>query len=220
MITIDGPVASGKTSVSYKLARMLHWHWISTGAFYRAVAFLAYKFDVPVTAEDRIVDLMKKENWRVIMDPQKTLIYVNGQEISDKTYDEELADQASQVSSLPKVREALLSPQRDCVKQAHRGLIAEGRDCGTVVFPKADLKIYLTASAQVRGIRRAREEDLTENKALNYQKERDSRDTQRDTAPLQVAEGAEVIDTSQKDLDTIVEWIIQRAKVAIGIGTP
>ncbi len=212
VITIDGPSASGKTSVSRKLASTLDWNWVSTGAFYRAIALIVKKKQLDPLDESRIVDLImmnQQKNWDVIMQSEKTAVYLNGEDVSDKAFSANLSDLASQISALPKVREVLLQPQRDCLKKAHKGLIAEGRDCGTVVFPDAQLKIYLTASQIIRGKRRALEEDLEDKDVLSHHIKRDSRDMQRNIAPLKMAKDALVIDTTQMDIDATVHLILK-----------
>ncbi len=205
MITIDGPAASGKTSVSRKLAKILDWQWISTGAFYRAVAFLVQKHQIHPLNEPSIVKLIhQNQSLRVTMQPHNTAIELEGCDISDKTLSEDIADIASQVSSLPKVRTLLLKPQRDCLQKIQKGLVAEGRDCGTVVFPQAPLKIYLTASLAHRKQRRILETGLTSS----HQEKRDLRDQKRTIAPLKIAPDAHLIDTSDIDEDAVVEKIL------------
>ena len=213
VVTIDGPSASGKTSVSREIAKLLNWSWISTGAFYKAVALMVKRQHMHPLEESQIVDMIKaNKNWNVVMQPEKTVIYLEGQDVSDTASGEDLADLASQISRFPKVREVLLQPQRDCLKKIHKGLIAEGRDCGTVVFPDAPLKIYLTASHYLRGKRRALEMGLTDRKVLEYQQKRDLRDTQRQIAPLKIPAGAYKIDTSQMDILSVVDFILKKIK--------
>ena len=215
VITIDGPSASGKTSVSRKLANALGWSWISTGAFYRAIALIVKKKQVDPLDESRIVDLItmnQKKHWDVIMRPEKTAVYLEGQDVSDKAFSADLSDMASQISALPKAREVLLQPQRDCLKKAHKGLIAEGRDCGTVVFPEAQLKIYLTASQIIRGKRRALEAGLDDKEILGHHKKRDKRDMGRKIAPLKMATDSYLIDTTQIDIDATVSLILKKFK--------
>ena len=218
VITIDGPSASGKTSVSRSLAANLGWGWVSTGAFYRAIALIVKRNQIDLLDEPKLVDLItinQQKNWDVVMQPEKTAVYLNGEDVSDKAFSANLSDLASQISALPKVREVLLQPQRDCLKKAHKGLIAEGRDCGTVVFPDAQLKVYLTASQIIRGKRRALEEDLEDKDVLSHHIKRDSRDMQRSIAPLKVAKDALVIDTTQMDIDATVHLILERAKASL-----
>ena len=208
VITIDGPSASGKTSVSRILANTLGWSWISTGAFYRAIAFIVKKKQIDPFDESKIVDLIMKNHWDVVMQPDKTAVYLENENVSEKAFSEELSDMASQISAFPKVREVLLQPQRDCLKKARKGLIAEGRDCGTVVFPDAQLKIYLTASQVSRGKRRALEKRLKSKDVLDDHKKRDLRDMQRKIAPLKMTKDAYLIDTTQIDIDTTVRLVL------------
>lgn len=213
VMTIDGPSASGKTSVSREIARILNWSWVSTGAFYKAVALMVKRQQMHPLEESQIVDMIRaNKNWDIIMQPEKTAIYLEGKDVSDTASGEDLADLASQVSSFPKVREVLLQPQRNCLKKICNGLIAEGRDCGTVVFPDAPLKIYLTASHYLRGKRRALEMGLTDRKVLEYQQKRDLRDTQRQIAPLKIPAGAYKIDTSHKDIPSVVDFVLKKVK--------
>ena len=208
VITIDGPSASGKTSVSRKLANTLGWSWLSTAAFYRVIALIVKKKQIDPVDESKIVDLVMKNHWDVVMQPEKTAVYLEGEDVSDKAFSADISDMASQISALPMVRKFLLQPQRDCLKKAHKGLIAEGRDCGTVIFPDAQLKIYLTASQITRGKRRALEQGLKDEDVLKDHAKRDLRDTQREIAPLKRAENAYVVDTTQMSIDTIVQLIL------------
>lgn len=214
IMTIDGPAASGKTSVSRAIAKALNWNWISTGAFYRAIAFITLKAGLDLKDESKILEAIKTTNWKVAMQSEKTAIYIQGEDISKQSlFESEIwADRASQVSLLPQIREALLQPQRDCLQQATNGLIAEGRDCGSVVFPDADLKIYLTAPPTIRSQRRATDIGSSKEQVLADQQRRDERDTQRNIAPLQVAPGAYIIDSSQKDLKAITQILIEKAQ--------
>lgn len=215
VITIDGPASSGKTSVSRKLANTLGWSWVSTGAFYRAIALIVKKKQVNPHDESQIVDLIKvnqNKNWDIIMQPEKTAVYLEGQDMSDEAFSANLSDMASQISALPKVREILLQPQRNCLKKAHKGLIAEGRDCGTVIFPEAQLKVYLTASQIIRGKRRALQAGLDDKEVLDHHKKRDKRDMGRKTAPLKMAADAYLIDTTQIGIDETVKLILKKTK--------
>ena len=210
VITIDGPSASGKTSVSRKIAKTLGWSWVSTGAFYRAIALIVEKKQVDLLDESKIVNLIMTHHWDVVMQPEKTAVYLGGKDVSDKAFSAGLSDMASQISALSKVREALLQSQRDCLKKAHKGLIAEGRDCGTVIFPEAQLKIYLTGSQVARGKRRALEEGLEHEVVLKHHIKRDLRDRQRKIAPLKMAKDAILIDTTQMDIDAVVDLILEK----------
>lgn len=204
VVTIDGPAASGKTSLSRELARRLGWQWVSTGAFYRALAYAAQQSGIPTTNETGLAKLAESSKlWSVQMSEDRTAIFYQGHDVTDAAMSEAVGTIASQLSHFPLVREALLRAQREC-SDLSPGLIAEGRDCGTVVFPTAEAKIYLTADETFRAERRAREQGLTTEETAAAQRTRDLQDTTRTTAPLQVPQDALVLDTTRLSLDEVV----------------
>ncbi len=184
LITIDGPAASGKSSVSRDLAARLGWQWLSTGAFYRGLAYVARTRGVPLDDEKSLADLATSSDWRVETRPERTLVFLDDQDVTDSIYMEEVGNIASQISHYPQVRKALLEAQRQFGQGEGSGLVAEGRDCGTVIFPDAHLKIYLTAHSDSRAERRALEEGASLEKVKEAQKKRDTQDTSREAAPL------------------------------------
>lgn len=207
VITIDGPAASGKTSVSRELAKRLGWYWVSTGAFYRGLAYVAHRVKADLKDESKLSDLAASPVWRVEMAESKTRVYfVEGQseeDVTDEIYKEEVGNVASQISHFPKVRSSLLAAQRDCQARTE-GLIAEGRDCGTVVFPTAEVKIYLTARSESRAERRAKEQGGSVETLAAEQAQRDLQDSTRKTAPLAVPVSAFVVDTTQMNFEQVV----------------
>ena len=217
VITIDGPAASGKSSVSRGLARRLGWRWVSTGAFYRALAYVASREGVDLHDEPGLERLAHASVWSVRLDDDQTrILYVNT-DVTAEIMSEENGSRASQISQIPSVRKALLENQRDCALGVP-GLVAEGRDCGTVVFPKALMKIYLTASQEERAARRAAEHGLDVDEIHAQQKIRDHRDRNRAAAPLQIPEDGRVLNTGGMSLDEVVETIYQWAIPALGTG--
>jgi CMP/dCMP kinase len=214
VITIDGPSASGKSSVSRELAARLGWKWVSTGAFYRGLAWVADKEGVDFSDVPALVNLCSNPVWKVEMRADKTAVLWRGQEVTDDIFSEANAERASQISQIQDVRKALLKAQRDCA-QSVPGLVAEGRDCGTVVFPNAKLKVFLTASQEARAIRRAREQNLDKDQIQALQTERDQQDSNRTAAPLQVPSDAQVLDTNNLSLDETVDQIYQWCKSAL-----
>lgn len=207
VITIDGPAASGKTSVSRELARRLGWQWVSTGAFYRGLALVALSLQVDLDNEGELAVLaLRRDLWHVEMNDQKTCVVFNGEDVTDKISREDVGSVASKISHFPKVRAALLSAQRSC-SDLTEGLVAEGRDCGTVVFPTAEAKIYLTASQENRAERRAREQGTDSKEIVEAQKVRDQQDSTRKAAPLQVPEQALVLDSTNLNLDEVVSQV-------------
>lgn len=205
VVTIDGPAASGKTSVSRELSKRLGCRWVSTGTFYRGIAYIVHTKNVNPKDEKAVVNLIDNEDWEVQMDADKTRFYYNGKDVTSEIHKEEIGNVASQISGLPEVRRDLLQAQRDC--ENSRGLVAEGRDCGTVVFPQAAVKVYLTARSEDRAARRAQEQGGRAEDIHELQKVRDAQDSGRKVAPLQIAPGAHVIDTSQLSLDEVVDRV-------------
>lgn len=213
LVTIDGPAASGKTSVSREVANRLGWSWVSTGAFYRGLAYVADQEGVDLDDEIALVQLVDSDLWSVCMSPERTHFLYKKNEVTDEIYKEQVGEMASKISQHQKLRSSLLEAQRRCLKGAV-GLVAEGRDCGTVVFPKAPIKIYLTANSENRARRRANEEGANIKQTQEAQEKRDLQDSTRKAAPLQIPENAHVIDTSELDLHQVVEKIdkLVRAK--------
>lgn len=211
VITIDGPAASGKTSVSREIARKLNIPWVSTGAFYRGLAYAALRQNIPLTDKVALSELAVSPIWKVEMTTEKTQVWFNQEEVTDEIAKEQVGNYASQVSHYPEVRTSLLDQQRSCAFVAE-GLVAEGRDCGTVVFPKAEVKIYLTARSENRAQRRAQELGLDAKDTAQLQQQRDQQDSSRKTAPLQVPEGALVIDTSELNLSQVLKKVEEHIK--------
>lgn len=216
IITIDGPAGSGKSTVAKRLAQELNLLYLDTGALYRSVA---YKIQSAGIAElDTVVlrDLLEKTEICLRKNYDGLAVFVDQEDVSQKIRTEDIAVLASTVSAIPLVREALLPIQRACARET--GVIAEGRDMGTVVFPGADFKFYLHASPEERAKRRYLE--LVE-KGLDPEYEeirasivlRDKQDTEREVAPLRVPEGARVIDTSEMTIPEVVERILSDIQV-------
>lgn len=210
VVTIDGPAASGKTSVSREVAGRLGWNWVSTGAFYRGLGYAADRLKLDLTNEKVLAELSQSQKWQVKMTNDKTRVFFfetekseSGEDVTEQISREEIGNIASRISSFPLVRAGLLAAQRNCQHQAV-GLIAEGRDCGTVVFPEAKVKIYLTARSEDRAQRRAQEHGKDALSILQDQKQRDHQDSTRSAAPLQIPAGALVLDTSQMSFDEVV----------------
>ena len=157
VVTIDGPAASGKSTVSRELAKRLGWKWVSTGAFYRGLAYVALQTNVDLDDINSLKELTHSSVWNVSMESDRTRVYFKNQDVTDQIAHEDVGSFASRISHYPEVRKALLDSQRNCSQGPH-GLVAEGRDCGTVVFPQAQAKVYLTASSEHRAARRAAEQ--------------------------------------------------------------
>lgn len=203
VITIDGPAASGKSTVSRELASRLGWEWVSTGAFYRGLGYAALQTNIDITDVPALAELAASDVWSVKMNASRTQVFFQNKEVTDDIFNEDVGNIASKISHYPQVRKALLDAQRDC-SAGPQGLVAEGRDCGTVIFPQAQAKIYLTASSENRAARRAAELGLDQEETQVAQKVRDQQDSTRKAAPLQVPENALVVDTTDMGLDEVV----------------
>lgn len=207
VVTIDGPAASGKTSVSRELAKRLGWKWVSTGAFYRGLGYAALKLNLDLNDEDALATLAhRKDVWTVEMRDEETKVLFQGRDVTNDVQAEDIGQVASKISHFPKVRASLLTSQRDC-QATTEGLVAEGRDCGTVVFPTAEAKIYLTAKSENRAERRAKEQGLSTEETIEAQKQRDLQDSTRKAAPLAVAEEALVVDTTDLNFEEVVKAV-------------
>ena len=205
VIAIDGPSASGKGTIASRVAKQLGFHYLESGALYRIVALLSLREDT--LAEKRLVALA--EEMDVVFEEGDILL---GEEpITDKVRSELVGKRASEVAKVPALRQALLARQR--AFRQPPGLVADGRDMGTVVFPQAELKVFLTASPEIRAERRYKqliEKGIDANlRALSRDlRERDERDAKRAVAPLVPAPDSQVLDSSALSIDEVVERIV------------
>lgn len=203
VVTIDGPAASGKSSASRELAKRFGWKWVSTGAFYRGLALVSAKTGTDANDEDKVLGLVNSSEWNVVLELERTQVWFRGENVTDQIHSKEMGDLASIVSRHPRVRAAMLETQRRCALST-QGLIAEGRDCGTVVFPSANIKFFLTARDEMRAMRRALELGRSAEEILTAQKTRDQQDSNRTVAPMKIPEGSHIIDSSTLTLEQVV----------------
>ncbi len=213
VITIDGPSGSGKGTIAGLLAKQLGWSLLDSGALYRLLAFAAQNHGVDLTNEEAMKLLAAHLDVQFVAadDGQGQRIILEGEEVTDAIRNEQIGAGASLVASLPAVREALLQRQR--AFQEMPGLVADGRDMGTVVFPDAPLKVFLTASAEERARRRylqlkAKGDDVNLASLLDEIRARDERDTQRAVAPLKPALDAIQLDSTELSIEQVLERIL------------
>lgn len=201
VITIDGPSGTGKGTVAQHLAQSLHWHLLDSGAIYRVLAYMAERAQIDSEAVSELVMLAEKLNAHFrSKEPGVSEIWLDGVEVSSMIRTEGIGNLASKISKHGPVREALIACQR-----AYRqppGLITDGRDMGTVIFPDAPLKLFLTATPEERARRRLkqlqhRDIHATLSEILTELEDRDARDRAREVAPLKPAEDAVIIDTTE-----------------------
>ncbi len=209
VIAIDGPSASGKGTVAQRVATALGMHYLDSGALYRLLGLAAQKRGVGLDEETRLAELAGQVDIRF----EGEDIWLDGAKVGDELRTEEAGSAASKIAALPMVRAALLDKQR-AFRRAP-GLVADGRDMASVVFPDSKLKIFLTASAEARAERRykqLKEKGMSANIAALLQdiKARDERDTQRSVAPLQQAQGASLLDTTPLNIEQAVQEVLSR----------
>ena len=212
VITIDGPSSSGKGTIARLLAQELEWHFLDSGALYRLTALAAQRHAISYDDEEGLETLAAHLDVQFVADESQglTQVFLEGEEVTDTIRSEECGNNASKIASIASVRTALLARQR-AFEQAP-GLVADGRDMGTVVFSNAKLKIFLTASLEERADRRykqLKEKDPSVTlAALNSElAERDARDKGRAVAPLKPAEGAIEIDTSGMGIEEVLNKV-------------
>ncbi len=209
VIAIDGPSASGKGTVAQRVATALGWHYLDSGALYRLLGLAAQKRGIALDAEAQLATLAGEVDIRF----DGADIWLDGALVGDELRTEEAGSAASQIAALPMVRAALLDKQR-AFRRAP-GLVSDGRDMASVVFPDSVLKIFLTASAEARAERRYKqliEKGMSANIAALLQdiQARDERDTQRSAAPLQQAQGASLLDTTPLNIEQAVQEVLSR----------
>jgi len=213
VIAIDGPSGAGKSTTSKKVAERMGFAYLDSGALYRAAALKALEQAVDLTDGQALATLLAATEICFGEDGKSVLL--DGRDVTAKLRSPEVSQAASKVSACAQVRQLLVDIQRSAVRPP--GTVVEGRDMGTVIFPHAQLKIYLDADADERAQRRARElEESSGNADLavvrSEMAERDRRDASRDVAPLRPAEGAMVVDSTHLAIDEVVECIVKEAR--------
>lgn len=215
VIAIDGPVAAGKSTVARRLARELGYIYLDTGAMYRAVAWKLKTAGVEPDDEKELRRVLGEIKIELKDTDGDLRVFLDGAEITEEIRTPEISQRASLVSTFRAVRERMVELQRAIGRDG--GVVAEGRDIGTVVFPQADVKIYLDASPGERARRRFAElkskgHEIPLEQTLREMEERDRRDRERELAPLSKAQDAIVIDSTGLGVDRVVERIMQEIK--------
>ncbi|NQY26855.1 MAG: (d)CMP kinase [Piscirickettsiaceae bacterium] len=211
VVTIDGPSGSGKGTIAQLVAKKLGWHYLDSGAIYRVLAQAAIKHDIDLADEQKLAMIAQHLDLVFSLDNDVLSVLLEGEDVSILIRSEKAGNAASKVAALPLVRAALLERQYD-FRQAP-GLVTDGRDMGTVVFPDAEHKIYLTASAEIRAERRykqLKEKGIESNLSALIAEisERDVRDSQREVAPLRPATDALELDSSALSIDDVYTQIM------------
>ncbi len=211
VVAIDGPTGAGKSTVAQVLAQRLGFRYVDTGAMYRSVAWAARQQGIDINDEGAVAALAHSLKIAFLPSGAGQRVEANGVDVTEAIRSPEVSDAASIVSAHPAVRKALVTLQRQLGRDG--GVVMEGRDIGTVVFPDAELKVYLTATPESRARRRyeelrARGAEVTLAALARAEEERDRRDSTRDLSPMRPAPDAIVIDTTQQPVETIVERIL------------
>ena len=218
-IAIDGPSGAGKSSIAKALAKKLNIIYVDTGAIYRTVGLYVYRNGVESRDKDKIIAMLPEISVKLAYIDGAQHIFLNGEDVSGLIRTETISRYASDVSAIPEVRAFLLSLQRDMAKET--SVIMDGRDIGTVVLPDAEVKIFMTASAEVRARRRYKElvekgECVVFEDVLAAIITRDTNDSTRATAPLKAADDAVILDNSEINAEETLNRVIDIIRSKIG----
>ncbi len=212
IIAIDGPSAAGKSTLAKRLAKDLGFTYLDTGAMYRALALKVLSEGIDISNDGALTELIDRTEIDIAETGGKLKVLLDGEDVSEKIRTPEVSQMASKTSALKVVRHWMLLLQRALGQRGN--VVAEGRDIGTVVFPDAEVKIYLDASVQERARRRVEElrkagRQVSLDETLREMGERDKRDSERDLAPLRKANDAIAIDSTSLDAETLAQRVMQ-----------
>jgi len=215
VIAIDGPSGAGKSTVAMLVARKLGFLYIDTGAMYRALTLKALRNKVPLDNREALIEMAKNSKIKLEMDEDEYKVFLDGEDVSKEIRKEEVSKASHFIASIPQIREILWRIQRS-YRDTHN-IVMEGRDIGSVVFPDAQIKVYLDASVDERAIRRYRQlkQQGIECSIEDIKKDiisRDEKDTNRDIAPLVKSDDAVVIDSTSMNINEVVNLIVDLYK--------
>lgn len=211
-IAIDGPAGAGKSTIAKIVAKKLGFIYVDTGAMYRTMAFACYRDGIKAEEEEKVIEKCNNVDITLGYENGTQKVYLNGEDVSEFIRQEKIGNMTSAIAVYPPVRKILVAIQQELAKK--NDVVMDGRDIGTAVLPGADLKIYLTASARTRAERRYKEL-LEKGQSCDIDEiekdieERDYRDMHRDVSPLKQAEDAVLVDSSDMNIEQVVDEIIK-----------
>ncbi|MDQ2746800.1 MAG: (d)CMP kinase [Acidobacteriota bacterium] len=217
IIAIDGPSGAGKSTLGKMLAKELNLLYLDTGAMYRAVGLAVYESGKDFYDPETVIGIARHSKIELVGEPDSLQIKLDGREVTNEIRANEVGQMASIVSTISEVRRILVEYQRTLGRNSANGAVLDGRDIGTIVFPNAAVKFFLTATPEARARRRC-EEDTERGRTTTYEETlteinlRDERDTSREDSPLAVAEDAIVIDTSELNLTEVFDQMLTLVK--------
>ena len=220
IITIDGPSGSGKGTISLNVADQLGWHMLDSGSLYRLTALACTIDGADFNNIQQVIDIARNLDVKFLPEDRNLNIFLRGNRVTDDIRAEDIGMKASSVAAIPEVREALLERQRAFAREP--GLVADGRDMGTTVFPDAQLKIFMTASCEERAKRRHKQ---LKQKGINVSladlvtdlRLRDEQDTNRSVSPLKPADDAIVLDTTEMSIEQVTAKLLQLAEQTFSV---
>jgi len=217
VVAVDGPAGSGKSTVCAMVSQRLGWTYVNTGFLYRAVGLISHRRGLNLDQDTDLLKVVHDVSEQLQWNPESQEVWFEGEDLAPYLYDDEIGQIASAIAKNARLREALLPLQRRLALNASKPAIIDGRDIGTVVFPDADLKIFLTASIEERANRRLAQigsDFRPEEKQAAFERlkasltQRDRQDEDRGTAPLRQADDAVRLDTSDMNMDEVIERVI------------
>ena len=215
IVAIDGPSASGKSTLGRMLARALNLLYLDTGSMYRAVALATIDNQIDPSDAEAVTELANRIDIDLEGDPDSLKVLLAGRDVTERIRKEDVTAMSSVVSVIPGVRRAMVARQR---AMGRRGAVLNGRDIGTVVFPDADVKFFLTAAPEERAERRFKEDQLSASSSATLTEtladitERDKRDSTRTDSPLKIADDAIVIDSTGKNIEQVFAEMMERMR--------
>jgi len=216
-VAIDGPAASGKSTVARGAARKLNFNYVDSGSFYRGLTWKCLRENIEVRDHAAVIALLSSARWDLQLRDGQVSYAIDGDSPGDQLKSKPVQERVSEIAAIPEVRAFVVDRLRETAMFG--SLVMEGRDIGTVVFPDTPFKFYLDADPEERARRRFKELEKTgayddAKQVLSSLQKRDQRDSTRKTAPLQIALGAEVIDSTTMDADAVVEVVVRRVTAA------